>query len=409
MTNATTLSLIESRKPRWAMPAAVYFDDQVYQDDLTHIWYASWIFAGHTFELPKPGSYMTLEIGDYPVVIVRNKAGEIRAYHNACRHRGHRICVEDSGKAARLVCPYHQWTYDYDGNLIYAANMGESFDPSQFPLTPVHVGVAESYIFVCVAEDAPDFETFAQTLTPFLAPHDPEKWKVAHTTTGVEHGNWKLVFENNRECFHCGSNHPELLRSYEENASVSGSAPEEALELKTFLDACENAGFKSRFEIDAAGQYRMTRIPLNHGAQSFTMDGKPAVKKNLLEAHNLDHMGSLLMFHYPNTWNHWLCDHAVSFRMLPLGKDKTQIVTRWLVPHDAVEGVDYDFDHLTHVWEMTNAQDTRLVEECARGLKSPRYQPGPYSEIEENGVCQFVDWYCEHMKRALTRTIAVAS
>jgi Phenylpropionate dioxygenase and related ring-hydroxylating dioxygenases, large terminal subunit len=73
--------------------------------------------------------------------------------------------------------------------------------------------------------------------------------------------------------------------------------------------------------------------------------------------------------------------------MLPLGKDKTQIVTRWLVPHDAVEGVDYDFDHLTHVWEMTNAQDTRLVEECARGLKSPRYEPGPYSEIEENGVC----------------------
>ena len=200
-----------------------------------------------------------------------------------------------------------------------------------------------------------------------------------------------------------------MLRSYEENASVSGAEPDEDPELIAFLDACENAGLKSRFSIDDLGQYRITRIPLNHGAQTFTMDGKPVSKTTLLDRFNLDHMGSLMMFHYPNTWNHWLCDHALSFRILPLGKGETQIVTRWLVPKDAVESVDYDFEHLTHVWEMTNAQDTRLVEECARGLKSPSYVPGPYSDVEENGVCQFVDWYCDHMTRALTKRIAVAS
>jgi glycine betaine catabolism A len=409
MTTQTTLSLIESRKPRCAMPSDVYFDDQVYQDDLKHVWYATWIFAGHTFELPKPGSFMTLEIGDYPVVIVRNKDGHIRAFHNVCRHRGHRVCVERSGQAARLRCPYHQWTYDYDGKLIYAAQMGNSFDPSQFSLSPIHVGVSESYIFVCVAENAPDFDNFAKSFAPFVAPHDPDQWRVAHMTTAVEHGNWKLVFENNRECFHCSSNHPELLRSYEENASVSGGEPDEDPELIAFLDACENAGLKSRFYIDHLGQYRITRIPLNHGAQTFTMDGKPVLKKTLLDRFNLDHMGALMMFHYPNTWNHWLCDHALSFRILPLGKDKTQIVTRWLVPRDATEGVDYDFEHLTHVWEMTNAQDTRLVEECARGLKSPSYAPGPFSDTEENGVCQFVDWYCNHMTRALTKQTTTAS
>jgi glycine betaine catabolism A len=115
----------------------------------------------------------------------------------------------------------------------------------------------------------------------------------------------------------------------------------------------------------------------------------------------VDNIGALLYFHYPNTWNHWMGDHAISFQMLPLGKNKTQLVTRWLVPEDAVEGVDYDLDHLTHVWIQTNAQDAALVAECQIGTQSPGYQPGPYSDIEENGVCQFVDWYCDYMTKKL--------
>lgn len=87
------------------MPADVYLSETVYQDDLTYVWYATSIFAGHTFELPKSGNYITLEIGNYPVVIVRDSDGAIRAYHNVCRHRGHRICAERTGQAARLVCP----------------------------------------------------------------------------------------------------------------------------------------------------------------------------------------------------------------------------------------------------------------------------------------------------------------
>lgn len=60
------------------------------------------------------------------------------------------------------------------------------------------------------------------------------------------------------------------------------------------------------------------------------------------------------------------------------------------MPKDAIEGIDYDFQHLTHVWEMTNLQDTRLVEECALGLRSPSYAPCPYSDTEENGVCHLL-------------------
>ena len=408
MSQKSTLELIQARRPRWALDPEVYNSDTVYQDDLRHIWYASWIFAGHTFELKKPGSYLTLQIGDCPVVVVRDSDGEIRAYHNACQHRGHRICTQERGNAARLVCPYHRWTYDYKGQLVFAPNMGEGFNTQDFSLRPVHVGVTSSYIYVCVADQAPDFSAFARDVEPFIAPHQPEKMKVAHMTTAVEQGNWKLVFENNRECYHCDSNHPELLRSYQENNAVAGLDSDEDPELQAFLERCEQAGLPSRLVIDADGQYRMTRIPLSHGASSYTMDGLPAVKNHRLDDSGLDNIGALLYFHYPNTWNHWMGDHAVSFQMLPLDKNRTQLVTKWLVPEDAVEGVDYDLQHLTHVWEMTNAQDAALVGECQIGTQSPGYTPGPYSEIEENGVCQFVDWYCQTMQRKLEGLIAVA-
>ncbi|MNJ63306.1 hypothetical protein D3C77_591990 [compost metagenome] len=77
------------------------------------------------------------------------------------------------------------------------------------------------------------------------------------------------------------------------------------------------------------------------------------------------------------------------------------MTTKWLVPKDAQEGVDYDLERLTKVWMATNDQDRRLVEGTQVGVTSPAYQPGPYSELVENGVCQFVDWYCELMSRRL--------
>lgn len=72
------------------------------------------------------------------------------------------------------------------------------------------------------------------------------------------------------------------------------------------------------------------------------------------------------------------------------------------MPKDAVEGQDYQLDDLTKVWIATNDQDRQLVEETFRGVRSPAYKPGPFSDIAENGVCQFVDWYCETMKNRLS-------
>ncbi|MBK5001928.1 aromatic ring-hydroxylating dioxygenase subunit alpha [Pseudomonas sp. S31] len=399
------LDLIKQRRPQHGLPGAAYRDTALYQLELEHIWYQEWIFAGHTFEMEKPGEYLTLQIGEYPVVVVRGKDGAVRAFHNACRHRGSKVCTEAKGKVAKLVCPYHKWTFELDGKLLYAGNMGAEFDPSQHNLTPLHCEVVHSYIYVCVAKVAPDFEKFRSAVSPFIGPHYLEDCKVAFESNLVEKGNWKLVFENNRECYHCDGTHPELLCSYTELASVRGGDEAEDPLFAEYCNTLEAAGLASRQVMDPNGQFRMTRIPLNPGASSYTLDGKPAVTRRL-DRSGVENIGALLYFKYPSTWNHFLGDHALSFRVLPAGPGETVVTTKWLVPKDAQEGVDYDIDRLTKVWMATNDQDRRLVEGTQVGVTSPAYVPGPYSSIIETGVCQFVDWYCELMTRRLNESAA---
>ncbi|MBB2971162.1 aromatic ring-hydroxylating dioxygenase subunit alpha [Mesorhizobium sp. RMAD-H1] len=389
------LGYLKGRDAGFSLEQKFYTDPDYFRLDLEHIFYREWIFVGHDCELPKTGSYLTVQIGAYPVVVVRDAQGGIRAFHNSCRHRGSRICSGEKGTAAKLVCPYHQWTYELDGRLLFARQVGPDFNPAQYGLKPVHCESVAGCIYVCVADDAPDFGAFRATVEPYLAPHDIGNAKVAHESTIIEKGNWKLVWENNRECYHCAANHPELCRTYPEAPTATGvQGVMEDPEINELWRNCETVGLPAKFHIAEDGQYRVTRIPLLRGAVSYTMSGRPAVKRPLGNRVSGDtNIGALLLFNYPSTWNHLMADHAISFRVLPISADETQVTTKWLVNKDAVEGVDYDIDELAHVWIETNDQDRRIVEENAVGIRSPAYQPGPYSVEHEGGVMQFLEWY----------------
>ncbi len=144
-------------------------------------------------------------------------------------------------------------------------------------------------------------------------------------------------------------------------------------------------------------------MPLLGTAVSYTHSGQPAVKKALSDAvPGQANIGALLIFDFPTSWNHVLADHAISFRVLPLGPTRTQLTTKWLVHRDAVEGIDYDIEDLTSVWLATNEQDRRIVQENQIGMNAPTYEPGPFSLPQEGGVSQFVDWYCNRLQQRLT-------
>jgi len=393
------LGLLTGRDPNFSLEQKFYTDPEYYKQDLENIFYKDWLFVGHDCELPKTGSYLTVQIGAYPVVIVRDAQGGIRAFHNSCRHRGSRICAAEKGTAAKLVCPYHQWTYELDGRLLFARQVGPDFKPAEYGLKPVHCETVAGYIYVCVANEAPDFGAFRNLVEPYLAPHNIKDAKVAFESSIIEKGNWKLVWENNRECYHCAANHPELCRTYPEAPSATGvQGVMEDPEINQLWKNCASVGLPAQFNMSEDGRYRITRIPLLRDAVSYTMSGKAAVKKPLSDqVAGGTNIGAMLLFNYPSTWNHLMADHAISFRVLPISAEETLVTTKWLVHKDAVEGVDYNLDELTHVWIQTNDQDRQIVEENAVGIRSPAYQPGPYSVEHEGGVMQFLEWYTNTM------------
>ncbi|GHB01311.1 aromatic ring-hydroxylating oxygenase subunit alpha [Modicisalibacter luteus] len=393
-----TADMLQSRARTFSLPQPFYNDARLFALDMQEIFEKEWLFAGMTCEIPAKGNFMTLDVGDNPIIIVRGNEGQIHAFHNVCRHRGSRLCMKDKGKVAKLVCPYHQWTYELDGRLLFAgSDMGSDFDLASYGLKPVNVRTAGGFIFINLSETSPAIDDFLVTLEHYLEPYQMDNVKVAAESSIVEQANWKLVIENNRECYHCNGAHPELLNSLQEFDDTDDPRATPAYKSLVARKQADWDNEQVPWQLKRFGnRNRLTRTPLLDGIVSMTMDGQPGCKKLMGRLTSPD-MGSLRILHLPNSWNHFMGDHAIVFRVLPLGPQQTMVTTKWLVHKDAVEGVDYDPEQLRRVWDATNDQDRRLAEENQRGINSKAYQPGPYSETYEFGVIGFIDWYSERM------------
>lgn len=399
--------LLDRRRPGYSLEAPFYLSEALFQADLAHIFGQHWIFVAVEPQIAEAGDYVTVDIGAQSVLIVRDDDMQVRAFHNVCRHRGARLCASHQGMVGNIVCPYHQWTYDLKGQLIHAKHMSDEFDPSGMGLKPVHARSLMGLIFICLAEQPPqDFEQMAAQMTPYLAPHQLAQCKVAAQVDLIENGNWKITMENNRECYHCVGNHPELTISLYEYGFGYKPDALNAARLESFQDilAANHARWEAMglpsAEIDTLDDrvtgFRTQRLPIDRSGQSQTMSTEVASKKLL--ANFVDPaLGGLSFWTQPNSWHHFMSDHIISFSVLPVAANKTLLRTTWCVHKDAIEGVDYSVENLTSVWNATNEQDKRLVEESQRGIASDAYQPGPYSVYTEGLVEKFCNWYIKRL------------
>ena len=390
------LHQLRTRPRDHSLPQPFYTDAAVFRHDLDAIFYREWLFVGVESEVGAPGQYITLTIGQAPVIILRDAHGAVRGFHNTCRHRGSRILDDACGTTKGLVCPYHRWTYRLDGSLAWAAYMPDDFDKSAHGLKPVHVHLVSGGIYVNLSDSPPDLRPYAESVAPLLAPHALHRAKVALTERIVVQGNWKLMMENSRECYHCAAQHRSLMKYFLDIYDFQN--PTGHALIGAFWDRMERDGLPSR--VVEGPDFRANRLPFINGAVSTTPDGQPAVARLLGGVPHQD-VGSLRWVHYPSQFSHALGDYAVTVRMLPLTPMTTEVVTQWLVDADAVEGRDYDLQRLREIWSTTNDEDAALVERNQAGVNSPAYTPGPYSPAQEVGVIKFVDWYAEKLARHL--------
>jgi Rieske 2Fe-2S family protein len=288
--------------------------------------------------------------------------------------------------------------------------MGKDFDPTCRSLIPVHTRIIGTHIFVCLDENAPeDISKLEETMMPRFAPYDLQNTKIAFEQEIIENGNWKLVMENNRECYHCQGTHPELTASFlpEDFGFCPENLSEESLlaleDYKTRNATCqaswERDGFVSetveRLEEDAVTQFRTQQLVIAGAGESQTISTQVASTKLFGDLTRRDLGDQHLWTH--NSWTHVMSDHAVITYIIPLAPDKTLVRSKWLVHADAVEGVNYNVKDLTEVWIATNTQDKHLVEITHGGTQDPAYLPGVFSPFTEAYVDQFSRWYAARL------------
>lgn len=390
--------LIASRQPGFSLPQPFYTDEQAFRWDLERVFGRCWLLAGHTCQVRRPGDYFLFEVGDESVIVVRGDDGQVRGLFNTCRHRGSRICTESAGHAGKFVCPYHQWSYERDGRLAAARWMGDGFDKSEYALHRAHVRVAAGLIFVCLAERPPDFEPAGRAIARQLAPHGLDHAKICHVQSYPVRCNWKLLFENHRECYHCPVGHPEFCKTnYHTNMPGDERADAEYEEVLQAKNAqWESLGLATG-EINFPGGewYRVARVPLRAGYVTESLDGTPVAP--VMGGLKTADAGSVRVITFPSAWSHADSDYVMATQLFPLGPALTQVRITWLVHADAREGADYDRERVTALWKITTEQDFTLCENNQAGIRSARYRPGPFSPLVESGVEVFASWYLRQL------------
>ena len=186
-----------------AMPKSVYTSPEFLALEEQHIFAQEWLCAGRAEALPEPGDYLTMTIAGEPVIVLRDRDGEIRAMSNVCRHRMSTL-LEGRGSVRSIVCPYHAWTYNLDGSLrgAPAMTLNEGFCKEQLGLPKVRCTVWLGWIMVTLNPDAPDPAERLKGVEDLVGDFHMENYHEAFREEFHWATNWKVLAENFMESYH---------------------------------------------------------------------------------------------------------------------------------------------------------------------------------------------------------------
>jgi Rieske 2Fe-2S family protein len=369
-----------------SLPQRYFVSPDIFAQEQEKIFSTQWVLVGHQSQLAKAGDYFTAEIAGENLVVVRDKRGEIRGFYNVCRHRGSRLIENRDGQLSAVIqCPYHAWTYGLDGRLIGAPHMDDvsGFDKADYPLHRVNLGLWEGFIFVNLAEAGALTSILSQRerrqQDGFVSLEDwfaPLKGKFSHWNMSllqpakrIEYdvrANWKLMFENYSECYHCPGVHPQLQK-----VSPYDSAENDLTE-GPFL-----GGF----------------MKINPG-KSLTMSGN-ACAAFVGKIENLQRVFYYSIF--PNMLLSVHPEYVMVHQLWPQSPERTLIVCDWLFHPDAFSRKDFNPQDAIEFWDMTNKQDWHVCELSQQGISSRAYGPGPYS-ARESIPAAWDEYYLRQMR-----------
>jgi glycine betaine catabolism A len=349
------------------LPSSWYRSERVFALEKERIFCRDWVCVGREEELAQVNAWRVLNVLGESILLLRNREGRVRAFYNVCRHRGSRLCREGAPAAAqprlpggiaagRITCPYHQWTYDFDGRLIAAPHLTTEaeFDPKPFSLYPVGVALWGGFIFLNLTpERATPFEKSLGPVAERTARYPLAELRIGHTIRYEVAANWKIICENYNECYHCGGVHPELCEV-----------------VPAFRD-------RGGANLDWA-----RGIPHRDGAYTFTTSGTTRRRPfpSLNEDERVRHKGELL---YPNLFVSLACDHVAVFILKPRSATHTDIDCHFLFEQFEMAKPDFDPQDTASFWDLVNRQDWAICEQVQQGITARVHERGYYAPMED--------------------------
>ena len=343
------------------LPAWTYRNDEYFKLEMEHVLDTSWQIVGHLSELAKDGDYLTLDYANRRVFIIRDKKGNVKAFHNVCRHRAARLCLGKEGSHRfNIVCPYHGWSYAFDGSLkaMPAKETFPDLDTSKFGLKPVELDVWNGFVFVRLADDggpkvgdllaAYEAELAPYRLadmTPYGEPWDSEPMDV----------DWKNMMDNYLEGYHINVGHPGLYRMFGSNYCVEADERATSRAFSTLVDEPS--------EVWAEGHY-MRHLP--------RFDHLPDDRQRAWGYYGL----------FPNQAFDIYPDQISFFHIVPIGPGKCALRGKNYVLADSRREVEACRWLNVRINNLVQREDDMLVARVQDGLGSGAYTTGYFSEKE---------------------------
>ncbi len=369
----------------------------IFAEEQQKIFSRQWVLVGHQSRIAQGGDYFTAEIAGESLIIVRDKRDAIRGFYNVCRHRGSRLIENRNGRYQGIQCPYHAWTYALDGRLLGAPHMDDvpGFEKVDYSLHPVSLALWEGFIFVNLADSgsrlrseatarqAPgDFISLERWFAPLAGKFSRWNLPALRSAKQIEYdvrANWKLIFENYSECYHCLGVHPEL----------SKISPHDSAE-NDLTDGPFLGGFmriaKGR-SLTMSGNACALGIADSSRAHDRAPDRNRNPSQEIENDHDHEHEqdGKNRVFYYsifPNMLLSLHPDYVMLHQLLPQSPKRTLILCDWFFHPEAFNREDFNPDDAIEFWDMVNKQDWHVCELSQQGISSRAYKPGPYSARE---------------------------
>jgi len=351
-----------------SLPSACYHSDEVLQSEINTLFYKGWLGLGRTDRFKESGQYETMDIADVSVILIRDKDANLRAFNNACQHRGSRL-LEGDGKCRAIRCPFHCWNYSIDGQLVAAPHMEKTkdFDFKTSGLLEFELKTHAGFIFVCFSATPPDFEKHIGNFDQMHSPWPIESLVSTRRIRFENDCNWKLFLDVFNEYYHLPYVHPDSINDVYKEPDAGD---------KTI------GAYASQFgETEGTGG-------LLTAEQSHALPPIPGLSGKASQ-------GTRYTWVFPNMTFAASNEAMWIYEAYPLGPRRCAVYQTICFPQQSIDLENFE----TKVKHYYDRFDAAVGEDCVAlknqqlGLNSPFTLPGRYSVGMEPNVSAFASWY----------------